>query len=104
MVLEQCLDTVLLSVSLVVAGSGNIQVLRVARRLHKRCSTDISYGKTMFSLFSGPNGADRSVLVSKGPKVGGGTRTLSEPSHPALLSHWQNPAYRRIFSDIRVAV
>ena len=46
-VLEQCLDTLLISISLVMAGSGNVKVLRVARRLHKRCSNDVSYGNHM---------------------------------------------------------
>lgn len=30
-----------------MAGTGNIQVLRVARSLHKRCSNDITYGNHM---------------------------------------------------------
>jgi len=46
-VLEQCLDTVLVSISLVMAGTGNIKVLRIARQLHKRCSTDVWYGHHM---------------------------------------------------------
>ena len=30
-----------------MAGTGNIQVLRVARSLYKRCSNDITYGNHM---------------------------------------------------------
>ncbi|XP_057316495.1 anaphase-promoting complex subunit 1-like isoform X2 [Hydractinia symbiolongicarpus] len=47
--LEHCLNTVLISVSLVMAGTGSIKVLRVARQLHKRCSPDVWYGNHMAS-------------------------------------------------------
>jgi len=43
-IVEMCLATVLLSVSMVMAGSGNLQVLRIARSLRRRVHADISYG------------------------------------------------------------
>eukprot|EP00795_Rhopilema_esculentum_P002872 gene2872-1109_t len=46
-VIEMCLTTVLVSTSLVMAGTGNLQVLRIARRLRKRCNADITYGNHM---------------------------------------------------------
>ncbi|XP_065681647.1 anaphase-promoting complex subunit 1 isoform X1 [Hydra vulgaris] len=45
--LEQSLDTILLALCLVMAGSGNIKLLRFARQLHKRCSVDVTYGNHM---------------------------------------------------------
>eukprot|EP00794_Sanderia_malayensis_P020226 gene20226-22202_t len=41
---EMCLDVTLLSLSLVMAGSGNLEVLRIARSLRKRSQPDITYG------------------------------------------------------------
>ncbi|EDO40201.1 predicted protein [Nematostella vectensis] len=45
--LETCMDVCLISVALVMAGSGNLEVLRITRQLHKRHSADVSYGSHM---------------------------------------------------------
>uniref|UniRef100_A0A7M5XES7 Anaphase-promoting complex subunit 1 n=1 Tax=Clytia hemisphaerica TaxID=252671 RepID=A0A7M5XES7_9CNID len=45
-ILEQCLNTVLVSLSILMAGSGNITILKMARQLRKR-TNDVSYGNHM---------------------------------------------------------
>lgn len=46
-ILEQCLNTILISLSVIMAGSGNINLLRAARQLRKRTGSDVSYGSQM---------------------------------------------------------
>ncbi|XP_061086236.1 anaphase-promoting complex subunit 1-like, partial [Conger conger] len=41
---KTCLSMVLLAVSMVMAGSGNLQVLQLCRLLHKRTSGEMNYG------------------------------------------------------------
>uniref|UniRef100_A0A6Q2ZHK9 Anaphase-promoting complex subunit 1 n=1 Tax=Esox lucius TaxID=8010 RepID=A0A6Q2ZHK9_ESOLU len=42
--LQTCLSMVLLAVSMVMAGSGNLKVLQLCRFLHKRTSGEMNYG------------------------------------------------------------
>ncbi|XP_018595771.2 anaphase-promoting complex subunit 1 isoform X3 [Scleropages formosus] len=42
--LQTCLSMVLLSLSMVMAGSGNLRVLQLCRFLHKRTSGEMNYG------------------------------------------------------------
>ncbi|TRY97620.1 hypothetical protein DNTS_004749 [Danionella cerebrum] len=42
--LQMCLSMVLLAVSMVMAGSGNLKVLQLCRYLHKRTSDEMNYG------------------------------------------------------------
>ncbi|XP_046885397.1 LOW QUALITY PROTEIN: anaphase-promoting complex subunit 1 [Hypomesus transpacificus] len=42
--LQTCLSMVLLAVSMVMAGSGNLRVLQLCRFLHKRTSGEMNYG------------------------------------------------------------
>ncbi|TPX70028.1 hypothetical protein SpCBS45565_g02063 [Spizellomyces sp. 'palustris'] len=44
---RSCLDVIVTSLSLVVAGSGNVKVLRILRKLHDRSGGDVSYGNHM---------------------------------------------------------
>ncbi|XP_046858377.1 anaphase-promoting complex subunit 1-like isoform X2 [Xenia sp. Carnegie-2017] len=46
-VLEQCMNVTLLSLSMVMAGTGNLDILRLAREFHKRHSVDVTYGNHM---------------------------------------------------------
>ncbi|CAB3997180.1 Anaphase-promoting complex subunit 1 [Paramuricea clavata] len=71
-ILEQCLNAILLALSVVMAGSGNLEVLRIARELHKRHSAEITYGNHMavhmaigFLFLS----AGRSTLSTSGPAI-----------------------------------
>ncbi|XP_038074683.1 anaphase-promoting complex subunit 1-like isoform X2 [Patiria miniata] len=45
--IDTCQNAVLLSVALVMAGTGNLEVLRFARKLHFSLSNDTSYGNHM---------------------------------------------------------
>lgn len=69
---EACLDTILLSLAMVMAGTGNLDVLRIARHLRKRHSPDVSYGSHMAVhmaiglLFLG---GGRFTLGTSGPAV-----------------------------------
>jgi len=69
---ETCLNTILLSLAMVMAGTGNLDVLRIARHLRKRHSPDVSYGSHMAVhmavglLFLG---GGRFTLSTSGPAV-----------------------------------
>jgi anaphase-promoting complex subunit 1 len=74
-VLEQCLGCAALSLSMVMAGTGDIDVLRLLKVLRWRCDEDIQYGSHM--AFSAAIG----LLF-----LGGGTSTLGrEPEDIAAL-------------------
>ncbi|XP_077996954.1 anaphase-promoting complex subunit 1-like [Glandiceps talaboti] len=45
--LESCLNAVVLSLAMVMAGTGNLEVLRLTRHLHTRIGSDINYGSHM---------------------------------------------------------
>ncbi|XP_033629947.1 anaphase-promoting complex subunit 1-like [Asterias rubens] len=47
--IDTCLNAVLLSVAMVMAGTGNLEVLRFARKLHFFIAGDMSYGNHMAS-------------------------------------------------------
>ncbi|XP_031572163.1 anaphase-promoting complex subunit 1-like [Actinia tenebrosa] len=70
--IETCMDVSLLALSLVMAGTGNLDVLRIARQLRKRHSADVSYGSHMAIhmaiglLFLG---GGRYTLSSSGPAI-----------------------------------
>lgn len=69
---ETCLNTILLSLAMVMAGTGNLDVLRIARQLRKRHSPDVPYGSHMAVhmaiglLFLG---AGRFTLSTDGPSI-----------------------------------
>ncbi|XP_044177050.1 anaphase-promoting complex subunit 1-like isoform X2 [Acropora millepora] len=69
---ETCLDTILLSLAMVMAGTGHLDVLRIARQLRKRHTPDVSYGSHMAVhmaiglLFLG---GGRFTLGTSGPAV-----------------------------------
>ncbi|CAH3188191.1 unnamed protein product, partial [Porites evermanni] len=69
---ETCLDTILLSLTMVMAGTGNLDVLRIARQLRKRHSPDVPYGSHMAVhmavglLFLG---GGRFTLSTSGPAI-----------------------------------
>ncbi|XP_048585959.1 anaphase-promoting complex subunit 1 isoform X2 [Nematostella vectensis] len=70
--LETCMDVCLISVALVMAGSGNLEVLRITRQLHKRHSADVSYGSHMavhMSIGLLFLGGGRYTLSTSGPAV-----------------------------------
>ncbi|PIK42819.1 putative anaphase-promoting complex subunit 1 isoform X3 [Apostichopus japonicus] len=45
--IEKCLNTVGVSLAMVMAGTGNLKVLRLARALRSRVSDDVTYGNHM---------------------------------------------------------
>ncbi|KAJ8046075.1 Anaphase-promoting complex subunit 1 [Holothuria leucospilota] len=45
--IEKCLNTVCMSLAMVMAGTGNLRVLRLARALRSRVSDDVTYGSHM---------------------------------------------------------
>jgi len=69
---ETCLNTILLSLAMVMAGTGNLDVLRIARQLRKRHSPDVPYGSHMAVhmaiglLFIG---GGRFTLSTSGPSI-----------------------------------
>lgn len=42
--LETCLSVLLLSLAMVVAGSGNLKVLQLCRFMHKKTGGEMNYG------------------------------------------------------------
>ncbi|KAL9954099.1 hypothetical protein ACROYT_G041593 [Oculina patagonica] len=69
---ETCLDTIVVSLAMVMAGTGNLDVLRIARQLRKRHSPDVPYGSHMAVhmaiglLFLG---GGRYTLSTSGPSI-----------------------------------
>jgi len=44
---EQCIDLLALCLSVVMAGTGNLEILRILRKLRKRLVPEITYGDHM---------------------------------------------------------